>query len=88
MNLAFGYSNQGVYAIGARSAPARSRLWGRLSPVGVEPALDFVGVEAQQPSELEVWNTALLRPSIERRTFDPETLRQCGDVEIVLHQNL
>ena len=88
IDLSFGLGNQGVYAIGARPVPARSGLWGGLPSVGVEPGRNLIGVEAQQPSELEMWDAALLRPGVERRTLDPEALRQCGYVKAVLHQSL
>ena len=45
MNLAFGLGNQGVYAIGARSAPPGNGLWGDVMSVGLEPYINLVGIK-------------------------------------------
>jgi hypothetical protein len=52
----------------------------------LEPNLDLIGIESQEPAELQVRDRALLGPGIERRTLDPKALRQRGDVQELLHR--
>src|SRR6266850_812001 len=50
-------------------------------PPFVWPCLDLIGVEPQEPPELQVRDRALLRPSIECRTLDTKTLRHLCDIQ-------
>jgi hypothetical protein len=54
--------------------------------IGLEPNLDLIGIEPQESAELQVRDRALLGPGIERRTLDSKALRQCGDIQVLLHR--
>lgn len=52
----------------------------------LEPGLDLIGIESQEPAELHVRNHALLGPGIERGRLDHEAFCQCGDTQVLLHR--
>ena len=64
IDRALGLGNQGIYVVDAVPAPGRSRLWDAFPPMILEPGLDLVGIEPQEPPELQVRDRALLRPDI------------------------
>src|SRR6185436_20495846 len=86
IDLTFGLGNQDIYVVDVVPAMERHWRWGYFLPVGLEPRLDLVGIEPQEPSEFEIWDGALLGPSIQRRTLDLKALRQCGDIQVLLHR--
>ena len=79
MNLAFGCSNQGVYAIGARSGPTRSRLWCIVTSVSLQPHLNLVVVKPHESAEFQVWDHAVFRPDVQRRGLHLQPLRHFCD---------
>jgi hypothetical protein len=49
------------------------------SPLMLEPGCDFFRVEAQEPTELKVWDDTLLGPQIDRRRPDFKPFRERFD---------
>jgi hypothetical protein len=88
IDVSFGRRNEGIYAVGAVLAPVRCWLWDAISPMILEPGLDLIGIESQEPAELHVRNRALLGPGIERRMLDQEAFRQCSDIQVLLHRSV
>jgi hypothetical protein len=86
MDFGFGQGNEGIYVVGAVLAPMRSWLRDAFPPMILEPGLDLIGIESQEPPEFQVRDCALLGPEIKRRTLDPKAFRQCGDVQVLLHR--